>query len=215
MKRAAILCAAALALSLLSGCMSAVVVTSPKNEAFQKAWDEAMDEVQKDLQEGLEDEEEDPWSAWAKEWEAWSGGAGDRFSDEGKAHRWKILDAEGEELSTVSDKEAVKTLDDLLLSDNDHWGRLKKDPGDPAYTYVYSQEETLKAGQDPDGERAYEDLLTFTISLSEDVVTMQIRGGLEELSLFPGVEMEDVLIFHVSVPAETAEALRNPSQFSE
>lgn len=41
-------------------------------------------------------------------------------------------------------------------------------------------------------------------------MTLRILGGLGELSLLPGVELEDVLTFPVFVPADTAEALRNP-----
>lgn len=43
--------------------------------------------------------------------------------------------------------------------------------------------------------------MTFTVSASEDVVTMRIPGGLEKLSLVPGVEMEDILTFSISIPA--------------
>jgi len=199
------ICAALLSLSLLAGCMPAVLVAASTE-------DEARDEDRRDSR---EDAEDDSWSAWAEEWKTWSEGAEDRFSDEGKAHRWRVLDAEGQELATVSDEEQVEALDEILLCDDDTWDRLAKEPGDPAYTYVYNQEKTLLAGQDPDEEREYEDLMTFTVSAAEDVVTVRILGGLEELSLVPGVELEDVLTFFVSVPPETAEALRDPDQFSE
>ncbi len=205
MKRFLTICAALLSLSLLAGCMPAALVT-----AFTE--DEALDEDQRDLR---EDDGEDSWSAWAEEWKTWSEDAEDRFSDEGKAHRWRVLDAEGRELTTVSDVEQVEALDEILLCDGDSWDRLAKDPGEPGWRYVYSQEKTLLAGQDSDEEREYEDLMTFTVSAAEDVVTVRILGGLEKLSLVPGVELEDVLTFFVSVPPETAEALRDPEQFSE
>ncbi len=200
MKRFLTICAALLSLSLLAGCMPAALVTASTE-------DEALDEDQRDLR---EDDEEDSWSAWAEEWKTWSEDAEDRFSDEGKAHRWRVLDAEGRELTTVSDVERVEALDELLLCDGDSWDRLAKDPGEPGWCYVYSQEKTLLAGQDPGEEREYEDLMTFTVSAAEDVVTVRIQGGLEQLSLVPGVELEDVLTFFVSVPPETAEALRDP-----
>lgn len=219
MKLFAILTALIFTLSLLSGCMSAVAVPSPRNEEFQKAWDEATDETQRDLTDGIADGMEsaiEAWAAeWAKDWEDRGEDISERFSSiDAKKHRWKVLDANGNEISTVTDKEKVKELDGALCRD-DIWESLEESSGDPAYTYVYSQEKTLLAGQDPNAEREYEDLLTFTVSASEDVVTLRILGGLEELSLLPGVELEDVLTFPVSVPAETAEALRNPSQFSE
>lgn len=221
MRKLVILLSALLALSLLSGCMPALVVTSPSNkefqEEFQRDWNESMNETQKDAVDRAADGMEiaiEAWAGkWAKDWEDKGEEISERFSgiDE-KEHRWKILDADGKEISTVTDKETVKVLDDALCR-NDIWESLEENPGDPVYTYVYSQEKTLLAWQDPDAEREYEDLLTFTVSASEDVVTLRILGGLEELSLLPGVEMEDILTFSASVPSETAEALRNPSQF--
>ena len=211
MKRIAVLLSVVLSLSLLAGCQA----VPPVDEEFQAEWKESMEELRKDWQEDEEDGEDSVWSAWMESWEAWGADAGERFSDEGKLHRWKVLDAEGTELCILTDEDAVEALDDILLSDSDGWDWLAKDPGEPAYTYVYSQQETLKAGQDPGAERAYEDLLTFTVSGNADVVTVQILGGLENLSLFPGVEMEDILTFHVSVPAETAENLRDYSRFLE
>jgi len=207
MKRFTIICAAILSLSLLAGCTPGIVFTTPSDKEFR----DDLDEVQKAPE---DDNEDGSWTDWAEEWKAWGEGAEDRFSGE-KAHRWRVLDAEGQELYTVSDEEQVEALDALLLCEDDSWDRLAKEPGNPAYSYVYSQEKTLLAGQDPKDEREYEDLLTFTVSAAEDVVTVQILGGLEELSLVPGVELEDVLTFFVSVPAETAEALRDPEQFSE
>lgn len=204
-KRFLTICAALLSLSLLAGCMPAVLVSASKEDG-------AVEKERSDL---WEDAEDDSWSAWAEEWMTWIKGAEDRFSDEGKAHRWRVLDAGGQEFYTVSDGEQVKALDELLLCDDNSWDRLAKEPGDPGWRYVYSQEKTLLAGQDPDEEREYEDLMTFTVSAAEDVVTVRILGGLEELSLVPGVELEDMLTFFVSVPPETAEALRDPEQFGE
>ena len=60
------------------------------------------------------------------------------------------------------------------------------------------------AGQDPEAEREYENLARFTVSASEDVVTMKI---LEDLPSFMGVDLGEFLTFSISVPAETAEAL--------
>lgn len=188
MKQLLTICAALLSLPLLAGC----AVTSPTDPKFQEDRDDAADEAQEDFLEDLQDALED---------------------DGTKAHRWRVLDAEGQNLYTITDPEAVAALDGIL--NDDGWGRLEKDPSDPAYTYVYSQEKTLLAGQDPDTEREYEDLMTFTVSASEDALTMQILGGLEELSLIPDVDWGDVLTFSASVPAATAEALRDPVQFAE
>ena len=115
------------------------------------------------------------------------------------------------EVGTVTDPEQVKAIDDLLNDDGHQKDRPTEDPGDPAYSYVYCQQETLKAGQDPE-DREYEELVRFTVSASEDVVTMVI---LEDLPSLLNVDLGDFLTFTIAVPAETAEALRNPGQFLE
>lgn len=203
MKRFLMICAALLSLSLLSGCMPAIVFTSPADEDFQEEfqedWEESMDELQEDLARDWDD-------AWANLAE--NGG----FSDE-KDHRWRVLDAEGKELFTVTDEETVEDLDGLLRGDG--WDRLAEAPSDPAYTYVYNQEKTLLAGRDPDEEREYEDLMTFTVSASEDVVTLTILDDLVDLPASELIDLSGVLIHSVAVPPETAEALRDPDQFSE
>ena len=199
-KTLAILCALAMSLSLLPGCM----VTSPKDEEFQKefqkSWDESMEELEDDWSDAL-DRFQDAW---------------DHRDENGaeKDHYWKILDVSDEEaaiveVGTVTDPEQVKAIDDLL-SDDGSWGdRLTEDPGDPAYSYVYCQQETLKAGQKEE-DREYEELVRFTVSAEKDVVTLVI---LEDLPSPLNVDLGDLLTFTMAVPAETAEALRNPGQF--
>lgn len=196
-KQLAIFCFLALSMSLLPGCR----ITSPSDEEFQEDWADSMEEAAED---------------WAQDWEdavdeavkSWSG------RDENgveKDHYWRILDAEDEEVGTVMDPEQVKAIDDLL-SDDGHWGdRLAEDSGDPAYSYIYCQQETLKAGQKEE-DRKYEELVRFTVSASEDVVTLVI---LEDLPSLLHVDLGDFLTFTIDVPAETAEALRDPARFLE
>ncbi len=188
MKRLTILCALALSLSLLAGCS----VTSPEDEEFQRDWADSMDKAAEDFE-----------AAWDGIWD-------DRDEDGvEKDHYWKVLDAEGQELGTVTDPEQVEVIDDLLSTDSHQETRMAEDPGDPACSYVYCQQETLKAGQKPE-DREYEDLGRFTISESEDVMTMVI---LEDLPTLLNVDLGDLLTFTVTIPAETAEALRDPGQF--
>lgn len=199
-KTLVILCA--LSLFLLAGC----TVTSPKDEEFQKDWADSMEEAAED---------------WAQDWEAAFDEAVRSWStqDENgveKDHYWKILDVSDEEativeVGTVTDPEQVKALDDLLSDDGSQGDRLTEDPVDPAYSYVYCQQETLKAGQKEE-DREYEDLVRFTVSASEDTVTLVI---LEDLPSLLNVDLGDILTFTIAVPAETAEALRNPGRFLE
>lgn len=196
MKKRFVICCA-LALSLLAGC----AVTPPSDEEFQRDWADSFEEAAED---------------WAKDWEASFEETARAWSTEDengveKEHSWRILDAEGNEVGTVTDPEQVKALDDLLSDDGQGGDRLADDPGDPAYSYVYRQQETLKAGQRPE-DREYEELVRFTVSASEDAVTLVI---LEDLPVLPGTNLGDLLTFTLKIPPETAEALRNPAQFTE
>ena len=197
MKRLTILCAFALSLSLLAGC----AVTAPGDEAFQRDWADSLGEAAED---------------WARDWEAGLEEAAGSWSSQDengveKDHFWKILDSRGSEAGTVTDPEQVKAIDALLSDDGHQSDRLAEDPGDPAYSYVYCQQETLKAGQNPE-DRENQELIRFTVSASEDVVTLVI---LEELPSLLHVDLGDLLTFTLKIPAETAEALRNPAQFLE
>lgn len=197
MKRLTILCAFALSLSLLAGC----AVTPPGDGELQRDWADSMEEAAED---------------WARDWEAALDEAAESWStqDESgveKDHCWRVLDSKGSEVGTVTDPEQVKAID-ALLSDDGHQGdRLAEDPGDPAYSYVYCQRETLKAGQKAE-DREYQELVRFTVSASENAVTLVI---LEELPTLPHVDLGDLLTFTLEIPAETAEALRDPAQFLE
>lgn len=195
MKQLAILCALVLTVSLLAGCS----VTSPKDEEFQKDWADSMEEAAEDWAADFEDAFDEAVKAWS---------AQDENGAE-KDHYWKVLDAEDNELGTVTDPKQVGAIDDLLNDDGNVGDRLAEDPGDPAYSYVYSQRETLKAGQKEE-DREYEELVRFTVSQSKDVVTLVI---LEDLPTLLNVDLGDILTFHIAVPAETAEALRDPGQF--
>lgn len=198
MKRIAMLCA--LGVFLLSGC----AVTPPSDEElqreFQEDWDESMEELEDDWNDAL-DKVQDAW---------------DHRDESGveKDHYWKILDVSDEEaaiveVGTVTDPEQVKAIDGLL-SDDGTWGqRDVEDPGGPAYSYVYCQQETLKAGQKPE-DREYEELVRFTVSAEKDAVTLVI---LEDLPSLLHVDLGDLLTFSMAVPAETAEALRDPARF--
>lgn len=197
MKRSTILCALALSLSLLAGCM----VTPPSDEAFQRDWADSMEEAAED---------------WAQDWEdaldeaaeAWSSRDEDGME---KDHYWRVLDANGGEVGTVTEPEQIKAIDALLSDDGQQGDRLAEDPGDPACSYVYCQQETLKAGQKAE-DREYRELVRFTVSESEDVVTLVI---LEDLPSLLHVDLGDLLTFTLKIPAETAAALRDPAQFLE
>lgn len=203
MRKISLFCALALSLALLPGCMPGIVITSPQNEQlqreFQEDWEESMEDIKSDWEDAL-NEFQDAW--------------GQDEDGVEKDHYWKILNEEDQEVGTVTDEEQVKAIDGIL-SDDGQWGRrMAEDPGDPACSYVYCQQETLKAGQNPE-DREYKELVRFAVSASEDVITMKI---LEELPALLNVDLVKVdlgtfLTFTIDVPAETAEALRDPDRF--
>ena len=99
-KRLAIFCVLALSMSLLSGCMHGVVVTSPSDKEFQEAWADSMEEAAEE---------------WAQDWEAAIDEAARSWStqDENgveKDHYWKVLDEkDNEEIGRASCRERVCT----------------------------------------------------------------------------------------------------------
>ena len=194
-KLLAIFCLLALSISLLSGCR----ITSLSDEEFQEDWADSMEEAAEDWAQDWEDAVDEAVKSWSSR---------DENGVE-KDHYWRILDAEDEEVGTVTAPEQVKAIDGLLSDDGHQGDRLTEDPGDPAYSYVYCQQETLKAGQKEE-DRKYEELVRFTVSAGEDVVTLVI---LEDLPSLLNVDLGDFLTFTISVPAETAEALRDPTRF--
>ena len=196
-KQLAIFCLLALSISLLSGCR----ITSLSDEEFQEDWADSMEEAAEDWAQDWEDAVDEAVKSWSSR---------DENGVE-KDHYWRILDAEDEEVGTVTAPEQVKAIDDLLSDDGHQGDRLTEDPGDPAYSYVYCQQETLKAGQKAE-DRNYEELVRFTVSASEDVVTLVI---LEDLPSLLHVDLGDFLTFTLTVPEETAEALRNPARLMD
>jgi hypothetical protein len=194
-KQRAMFCVLVLSMSLLSGCR----ITSPSDKEFQEDWADAMEEAAEDLAQDWEDAIDEAARSWS----------GRDENGVEKDHYWKVLDEKDNEVGTVTDPEQVKAIDNLLSDDGHQGDRLTEDPGDPAYSYVYCQQETLKAGQKEE-DRKYEELVRFTVSASEDVVTLVI---LEDLPSLLHVDLGDFLTFTIDVPKETAEALRDPSRF--
>lgn len=136
-----------------------------------------------------------------------------------KNHYYEISDSSGTVLYTVTDGELLDTLDDLLgtpVEDMEH-------PGDTGaaevlYTYAYWQEKTLLAGEDPDGEREYEELMRIQVPAEGETLVIQVfpdADALEGLSWLTRetVDIEELLTSAVTVSPETAEALRAPEQF--
>lgn len=171
---------------LLTACGPAI--TDPADKDFQDAWDEA-------------------WSDIEKNW-------GENAPDMSKQHYYQVLDGQGEELYTITGETRTAALDDLLGNDGDHMEEAPADGEEIACIYVYWQEKTLLAGQDPETEREYEELIRFTVYQNQDLMTVQILSGLDGKELM-GVNLEDLLTFTVSLSAETAKTLRDPAQFTE
>lgn len=185
-------CALAVAL-LLSGCLPA-----PRSTPDQEP-EQAPDEQW----EGDWDALEDSWSELDGDWSA-------------KGHYWKVLDSAGrEEILTVQGEEAVKRVDDLVQGDMEWDQASGVEDASPLYVYVFMQQKTPLAGQAEEAERAYEEVLRFTVYEDSDVLSMTVLKGLGD-ALPPSLaDWADILTICVRAPAETAEALRDPSQFAE
>lgn len=135
-----------------------------------------------------------------------------------KNHRWKILDDQGNELLTVSEEKAVAEIDGLFQEDGWKSFSIGKEEDDeaetPLYTYIFWQEKTLLAGQDPKEEREYEEVIRFMIPAEGNTVTMLVLSGLENIKVPEYIDLEDLLTFRSGAPEETLEALRDPWRFA-
>ena len=132
-----------------------------------------------------------------------------------KGHYWKILDGQGEEVYTIDSEEAVQRVDDLIQGDMECKQASSVEDEIALYTYVFMQQKTLLAGQDPDTEREYQEVLRFTVYEGTDVMSMTVLDGLEGVLPVSILNWEDLLTIHAKAPAETAEALRDPAQFTK
>ena len=133
-----------------------------------------------------------------------------------KDHYYQILDAAGKELYTVTDSGAVAEIDALINKAGGENADHGNAEGDPLYTYVYWQETTLHAGEDPDAEREYLEVFRTQVRQGSNAVTTEVLSDtLEGVGSFVGVEgLGGLLTFTAEVPQETADALRDPAQFA-
>ena len=142
--------------------------------------------------------------------------AADTAEEAVKDHYYQILDAAGKELYTVTDSGAVAEIDALINKAGGENADHGNAEGDPLYTYVYWQETTLHAGEDPDAEREYLEVFRTQVRQGSNAVTTEVLSDtLEGVGSFVGVEgLGGLLTFTAEVPRETADALRGPAQFA-
>ena len=133
-----------------------------------------------------------------------------------KDHYYQILDADGQELYTVTDDDAVAEIDALIGEAGGENAAHGGAEGDPLYTYAYWQETTLHAGEDPEAERAYLEVFRTHVYADGDAVTTEVLSDvLEEVGEFIRVQdLGGLLTFTAEVSRETADALRDPAQFA-
>ena len=134
--------------------------------------------------------------------------AEDTAEEAEKDHYYQILGADGQELYTEID-----ALINKAGGENADHGSAE---GTPLYTYVYWQEATLHAGEDPDAEREYLEVFRTQVrSDSNEVTTEVLSDTLEGVGDWIGVEgLDGLLTFTAEVSQETADALRDPARFA-
>ena len=140
--------------------------------------------------------------------------AGDPAGGAEKDHYYQILDADGQELYTVTDDDAVAEIDALIGEAGGENAAHGGAEGDPLYTYAYWQETTLHAGEDPEAEREYLEVFRTHVYADSDAVTTEVLSDvLEEVGEFIRVQdLGGLLTFTAEVSRETADALRDPAQ---
>ena len=134
----------------------------------------------------------------------------------GKDHYYQILDADGRELYTVTDDTAVAELDARINEVGGENAAHGGAEGDPLYTYVYWQETTLHAGEDPAAEREYLEVFRTQVRADSNAVTTEVLSDtLEGVGGRIGVEgLDGLLTFTAEVSPKTADALRDPARFA-
>ena len=142
--------------------------------------------------------------------------AADTAEEAVKDHYYQILDAAGKELYTVTDSGAVAEIDALINEAGGENADHGSAEGDPLYTYVYWQETTLHAGEDPDAEREYLEVFRTQVRSDSNAVTTEVLSDtLEGMGDAINIEgLGGLLTFSAEVSQETADALRDPGQFA-
>ena len=133
-----------------------------------------------------------------------------------KDHYYQILDADGQELYTVTDDGAVAEIDALINEAGGENAAHGDAEGVPLYTYVYWQEATVHAGESPDAEREYLEIFRTQVRADSNAVTTEVLSDtLEGVGDWIGVEgLDGFLTFTTEVSQETADALRDPARFA-
>lgn len=199
MKKTMVVIAACLTLAL-----AACRTVSPADGKFQEEWQEDTAELWEDIRSDIQEE------LWAALDAAESG-------EQGKKHYYEVLDSDGRTVCTVDDEEGVQAVDELLEEPLKGGEGGSSETADGAlYTYVFWQERTLWAGEDPAAEREYKALLRIAVPAEGNVLTVQVNlpEELEGLKLPAGLDLEGLLTFGAEVSEETAERLREPEAFA-
>lgn len=142
--------------------------------------------------------------------------ADDSAGETVKDHYYQILDADGQELYTVTDEAAVAEIDALINEAGGENAAHGGAEGTPLYTYVYWQAATLHAGEDPDAEREYMEVFRTQVRSDSNAVTTEVLSDtLEGVGEFIQIDgLDGLLTFTAEVSQETAEALRDPARFA-
>lgn len=142
--------------------------------------------------------------------------AADTAEEAVKDHYYQILDADGRELYTVTDETAVAEIDALINDASGENAAHGGAEGELLYTYVYWQETTIRAGEDPDAEREYMEVFRTQVRADSNAVTTEVLSDtLENVGDAISVEgLGGLLTFSAEVSQETADALRDPGQFA-
>ncbi len=177
--------------------MAACGTTSPADETFRREIREdvrdSLNEVREDTKEALEDL---------------------RDEDSDKRHYYEVLDSEGDTLYTIDSETGVKAVDEALSDPLNSLEELSTEAGEPLYTYVFYQERTLLAGEDPEAEREYKALLRCTVPAEGNVLGIEVTLP-EEADPPEWLHLDDLLTFGAELPEDAMEALRDPGQFAD
>jgi len=188
--------------------MAACNIVTPADGNFRREIQgdvrESLNEAREDMREAIDGVRDDAREALEDL----------RDEDSGKRHYYEVLDSQGKTLYTIDSGKGVEAVDDVLEEPLEGLEALSAEAGEPLYTYVFWQERTLLAGEDPAAERGYQALLRCAVPAEGNVLGVEVTLP-EEADPPEWLELDGLLSFGVELSDGAMEALRDPAQFAE
>lgn len=118
---------------------------------------------------------------------------------------------DGEVLCTIKDEDKIKTIETIIsaLDVSADGSTINVSGYTPQYQYICHQEKTQLAGENPDRDKAYEEILSITTYADANVITIEISPEVVKNMMLS----EESMSFTHVVSKDTINSLNNIEQF--